>query len=102
LVAKLLLVQAHLLALIEAPEPVDTISACVILQHIHGDTAYSGWSKSVQWLAGESGVDLPSGPGCITNGASLITAGMPRRGRPPFYSAAERGSMIDPTLMRAG
>jgi hypothetical protein len=101
-IAKLLRVQAHLLALIEAPEPVDLISACVILQHIDGDSAWDGWSKPAAWLAREFGLDLPSGPGYITNGTSLTSAGMPRRGRPPFCSAAERAEKIDPSLRDSG
>jgi hypothetical protein len=98
-VARLLRVQAHLLALVEAPEPVDMMSACVILQHIHGDIGFSGWWKPARWLASELGVDLPGGPAHITHGTSLIDAGMPRRGKPPFCSEAEHRASIDPTLL---
>lgn len=73
------LVQAHLLAMVEADGPVDGLRACVILHHLslHGTT----WSSPVRRLAQRLGVELPSDIWEATHGASLHQAPLPNRQR---------------------
>jgi len=70
-VGHMMLVQTHLLAMIATPGDIDGLRACVVLQHIAGDTRSSGWSKPVLRLAAQMGVELPIGPGVVTRQATL-------------------------------
>jgi len=71
------LVQAHLMAMIEAPGEIDGWLAVRVVEHLcHG--AY--WSERVEALAKRLGVDLPGSPMAFHNGASLHQISLPRRG----------------------
>lgn len=70
-VSNMMRVQSHLLAMIAAPGDIDGLRACVVLQHIAGDTQSSGWSKPVLRLAAQLGVTLPEGPSAVTHHATL-------------------------------
>ncbi len=73
------LVQAHLLAMIEAPGEIVGRLAVRVVEHVcHG--AY--WSARVEALAKRLGVDLPGSPGEFHHGASLRQVALPRRGHP--------------------
>ena len=71
------LVQAHLLAMIEAPGDIDPSLAVRILEHVcHGAT----WSARVRALAERLNFELPESPWGIHHGASLQQLALPRRG----------------------
>jgi hypothetical protein len=70
-VGKMMRVQTHLLAMIATPGDIDGLRACVVLQHIAGDTQTRGWSKPVLRLAAQLGVSLPAGPRSVTHQATL-------------------------------
>lgn len=76
-ISSVLLAQAHLLAMIEAPGEIDRELAIRVVEHVcHG--AY--WSARVEALAKRLGVDLPESPSQFHHGASLHQVGLPRRG----------------------
>lgn len=69
LIPAVALVQARLLAMVEADGPIDALQACVVLHHLSFHS--SAWSASVQRLAGRLGVELPPHPRDATHMASL-------------------------------
>lgn len=72
------LVQAHLLAMIEAPGEIDRRLAIRVVEHLcHG--AY--WSARVEALAARLGVELPGSPIEFHHGASLHQVSLPARGQ---------------------
>jgi hypothetical protein len=70
-VGRMMRVQTHLLAMIATPGDIDGLRACVVLQHIAGDTQSSGWSKPVLRLAAQLGVSLPAGPAVVMHQTTL-------------------------------
>lgn len=73
------LVQAHLLGMVEADDPIDGLQACVVLHHLslHGST----WSSPIRRLAERLKVELPAEPRDATHLASLQSARFPSRPR---------------------
>lgn len=72
------LVQAHLLAMIEAPGDIDPRLAVRVLEHVcHG----AGWSAQVRALAERLDFELPESPWGLHHGASLHRLTLPRRGQ---------------------
>ncbi len=71
------LVQIHLLAMIEAPGPIDGLRACRVVEHLCGNPA--AWGSLVERLAHHLGVRLPATPRDLHNGASIHQLEVPRR-----------------------
>lgn len=70
-VGRMMRVQTHLLAMVATSGDIDGLRACVVLQHVAGDTQSTGWSKPVLRLAAQLGVSLPAGPGAVMHQATL-------------------------------
>jgi hypothetical protein len=75
------LVQAHLLAMVQAEGPIDRLRACVILHHL--SLSGTSWSSPIRRLAQRLGVDLPADVWDATHGASLNHAPFSKRTRTP-------------------
>jgi hypothetical protein len=70
-IAAVSLAQAHLLAMLESPEPIDARRACLVVHHI---SCSGGWSPIMVAPAGRLGVRLASSPLDEARGASLRQA----------------------------
>jgi len=76
-ISSVMLAQAHLLAMIEAPGDVDLKLAIRALEHVcHG----AHWSARVEAISKRLGVELPESPSQFHHGASLHQVSLPRRG----------------------
>lgn len=70
---------AHLLAMIDAEQPIDPRLACVVLQHV--SLGGSRWSSPVSRLAARLNVSLANSPMEETHGVWLHGRPLPRRQR---------------------
>jgi hypothetical protein len=76
-ISAVLLVQAHLLAMIEAPGEIDVKFAIRVVEHL---CRGPGWSARVRALADRLGYELPSRPWDLHHGLGLEQIRLPRRG----------------------
>ena len=77
IISAIALVQAHLLAMIEAKGPIDGRMACIVLHHLSLDGCE--WSTPVRRLANLLDVQLGASPRDDTHGLSLHHRPLPRR-----------------------
>lgn len=68
--------QAHLLAMLDSPTPIDPKAACLAVQHVQCDAVH--WGTMTRRLAARLGYTLPNSPRDADYGLSIGEWNLPR------------------------